>query len=541
MDTSNSHLTQDAIVVGAGMGGLCALHHLLEAGFSVSCIEAGLGVGGTWYWNQYPGARCDTPSLEYSFGFSEQLQQEWHWSEFFASQPEIKTYLNHATDRFDLRRHITFDTKVVAAHFDESNRRWTLIADDARCWDARFVVMATGCLSAPILPDYPGIDTFTGLSLQTSSWPSEVDLAGKRIGVIGTGSSAVQAIPELAKVAEHLYVFQRSAAFTYPSHNGPMDPAVEAAAKARYPELRKIQRTLSNGIAGFGGAPMFQLPRPVKILESTEEERSAVLEELGWGACRAWSDINTNIRANDLAVDLYREMVQRTVKDRLTAGALSPDGYPLGCKRPVLDTGYFETYNNPIVTLVDLRNDGIEAITESGILTNSGHIGLDVIVFATGFDAMTGALDRIDIRGRDGRSLRDEWATEGVKSLLGLQIAGYPNLFTVNGPGSPSVVANMATTIEHHVEWITGCLLQLREKGLSIIEATAAAQDAWADRVNEAASNTMYTASTCNSWYLGTNIPGKRRQFLPFVGGLDNYIAVCDDIAQEDYSGFHRA
>lgn len=540
MDTGDSRMMQDVIVVGAGLGGLCVLHHLLEAGFAASCIEAGAGVGGTWYWNRYPGARCDTPSLEYSFGFSDELQQEWHWSEFFAAQPEIERYLNHVTDRFDLRRHITFDTKVVTARLDESDWKWTLTTDDGRRWIAPFVVMATGCLSAPALPDYSGMDTFVGLSLQTSSWPGEVDLARKRIGVIGTGSSAVQAIPELAKVAGHLHVFQRTATFTYPSHNGPMDPAVEEAAKARYPELRRLERTLSNGIAGFGGAPMFQPPRPVNILESTAEERAAVLGELGWGACRAWSDISTNAQANEMAVELYREMVRRTVTDRLAAEALSPYGYPLGCKRPVLDTGYFEAFNRPNVTIVDLRSDGIQAITESGIRTSSSDIDLDVIVFATGFDAMTGALDRVDIRGRGGRSLRDEWASEGVKSLLGLQLAGYPNLFTVNGPGSPSVVANMATTIEHHAEWITACLLHLREKGLSAIEPTTAAQDAWADRVNEIASKTMYTAPTCNSWYLGTNIPGKRRQFLPFVGGLSSYIAICDDIAREEYRGFHR-
>jgi cation diffusion facilitator CzcD-associated flavoprotein CzcO len=527
----------DVLVVGAGFAGLYAVHTMRHLGFSVRALEAGSGVGGTWYWNRYPGARCDTPSLEYSFGFSPELDQEWSWSEFFASQPEIERYLNHVADRFDLRRDIELDTRVIAATWEGAAAMWRVETSRGETLRVRALVMATGCLSAPLEPDLPGIDQFEGTVLRTSSWPQDVDLRGKRIAVIGTGSSAVQAVPELAKQAAELIVFQRSGAFTWPSHNGPMDPAVEAAAKADYPDLRRRQRECSNGIVGFGGVTMFQAPRPDKLREATEEARRAAVAEFGWGACRAWSDVTTDAAANEIAVEMYGDMIRETVLDADTAERLVPRGFPLGCKRPILDTGYYNTFNAPNVTVIDLRRGGIEQITASGIATGQGAFDVDVIVLATGFDAMTGALDRIRIAGNDGRLLRDEWARSGARTMLGVLAAGFPNMFMVTGPGSPSVVSNMAPGIEQGVDWIADCLAYLREHDLRSIEATPEAQDEWAAEVNRVAAGTMYVAPTCNSWYVGANIPGKPRVFLPFIGGFHTYIARCNEVAEAGYAG----
>jgi cation diffusion facilitator CzcD-associated flavoprotein CzcO len=530
----------DVIVVGAGFAGLYAIYHLRALGFSVKAFERGSGVGGTWYWNRYPGARCDTPSLEYSYGFSPELEQEWEWTEYFASQPEIERYLNHVADRFELRAHLDFGVEVTGAAFDEGRSLWQVETSDGRALRAPFLVLATGCLSTPFEPDIDGLGRFKGTVVRTSNWPSGISLEGRRIGLVGTGSSGVQAAPELAKVAEHLFVFQRTPAFTWPSHNAPMDPEVQRAAKARYQELRRIQRTLPNGIAGFGGAPMFQQPRDVKILEATKDDLDSALEEFGWGACRAWSDVLRDPRANEIAVELYRTMIRRTIHDPDTAEALFPRGLPLGCKRPVLDVGYFESFNQPHVTVVDLRHDPIIEVTDGGIRTARTDYRFDVLVLATGFDAMTGALTRIDPTGRDGRRLSEAWA-EGPRTLFGLQIAGYPNMFTITGPGSPSVVANMATGIEHHVEWIGRTMAYLRDNGFRTIEPTTAAQDAWVDTVNETAEHTMYTSPSCNSWYLGSNVPGKQRAFMIFVGGLNVYIAECERSAEHGYEGFRVA
>jgi cation diffusion facilitator CzcD-associated flavoprotein CzcO len=509
-----------------------------DLGFSVRGIEAGDGVGGTWYWNRYPGARCDTPSLEYSYGFSPELEQEWSWSEFFSPQSEIEAYLNHVADRFDLRRDIEFGTRVLSATWDADSATWLVTTSTDTTLRTRWLVMATGCLSAPIDPDLPGLDGFEGDVLRTSSWPQQVDLRGKRVAIIGTGSSAVQAIPELAAAAEHLYVLQRSAAFSWPSQNGPMDPAVEAAAKARYPELRRRQRECSNGIVGFGGVPMFQAPRPIRLRDASAEQREAAIAEFGWGACRAWSDVTTDPVANEIAVQIYRDMIQTVIDDPDVAEKLGPRGYPLGCKRPILDTGYFETFNRPNVTLIDLHQGGIEMITATDICTQQGDIAVDVIVLATGFDAMTGALDRIRITGSDGRLLRDEWAESGARTMLGLLASGFPNLFMITGPGSPSVVSNMAPGIEQHVEWIADCLAYQRRQGLRTIDPTRQAQDAWVAEVDRAAAGTMYVAPSCNSWYLGANIAGKPRVFLPYIGGFHNYIARCSEVAETGYAGF---
>jgi cation diffusion facilitator CzcD-associated flavoprotein CzcO len=528
----------DVVIVGAGMAGLYSLHHLRQRGFSAVVLEAGAGVGGTWYWNRYPGARCDVPSLEYSYGFSDDLQQEWEWSEVFPGQEELERYFNHVADRFDLRRDIRLNTRVEHAAFDEPRALWRITTDGGDEVTARFVVMATGPLSAPSTPDIQGRERFQGLVLQTSRWPRTApDLAGKRVGLIGTGSSGVQSTPELAEAAGHLVVFQRTPTYTWPSHNGPLDPEVQAEWKRDYGEQRRRQRETPGGVTGSTGAIILQGPGRTPILESTEAERLAMLEERGWDASRAWSDVAIDPEANEMGCELFREMVRRTVHDPETAEALSPRGYPIGCKRPVIDTNYFATFNRENVTLVDLRKGGIESITETGIQTAQGHFELDVIVFATGFDAMTGALSRIDIRGREGVALRDRWA-DGPRTYLGLQMVGFPNLFTISGPGSPSVLANMVVCSEQHVEWIGACLAYVRDHGFTTVEPAPEAQDAWVEHVNQVAEGTMFTSTTCNSWYLGANIPGKPRVFLPYVGGLPRYIETTEAIAAAGYEGF---
>jgi cyclohexanone monooxygenase len=534
-----SDLDFDVVVVGAGMSGIYALKALREQELRVVALEKAPGVGGTWYWNRYPGSRCDVPSLEYSFGFDPALEQEWVWTEHFSTQGEIERYLNHIVDRYDLRRDIRLETGVTSASFDESSDTWTLDTESGEVLRARFVIMATGGLSAPNRPPFPGLERFAGTIVQTSLWPEKgTALEGKRIGLIGTGSSGVQATPELARVAKHLTVFQRTPTFTWPSHNRPLSEADQAAVKARYRELREEQRKSPSGTAGTTGAFILQFATSDRqILTSTPAEREAALEEHGFSACRIWADADRDLEANEMAVELFREMVRRTVKDPEVAESLSPRGYPLGCKRPVIDAGYYETFNRPNVSLVDLRKGGIEEITADGIRTARGFVPLDVIVLATGFDAMTGALTRIDVRGRGGRLLRDAW-TEGPKTYLGVSVAGFPNLFICVGPGSPSVLASYPTQIELQVGWIADFVRYLTRAGLTRAEAQSAAQDAWTDHVREVAQGTMFTAASCNSWYNGANIAGKPRVFLPYVGGLPAYIERCNRAAANGYEGF---
>ncbi len=562
----------DVVIVGAGFAGMYQLLRLREAGLAVLVIEAGTDVGGTWYWNRYPGARCDVPSMEYSYSFDPDLEQEWSWSEVMSPQPEILDYARHVADRFDLRPHIQFETRVTVATFDEARARWLITTDRGDRFDARFCIMATGCLSVSNLPEMDGRDTFAGLTLHTGNWPKTASgdpcepLAGKRVGVIGTGSSGVQAIPVIAESADHLYVFQRTPVYTFPANNRPLRDDIVAAYKANYAEVRERQR---RSVAGFSG---FDPRKAAKRAEATAEdasrsaaadtpaarstvagsetstgrpglldlsppEREAAVDRYGPAVFMRYRDVYTDPEANEAACELYRQRIDQLVTDPDVADRLKPKDYPLGCKRQVYDTDYYETFNRDDVTLVDLRRNPLVRITETGVETAEGPIELDVLVFATGFDAMTGALDRIDIRGRGGRRLRDDWA-DGPRSYLGLAVAGYPNLFTITGPGSPSVLSNVLVSIEQHVDWITACIGAIDGSERTAIEATPEAQADWGRQVAAAAEGTMYTAPGCASWYLGANIEGKTQVFMPYVGGVGRYRDICDRVAADDYAGF---
>jgi len=533
----NEAKSYDVIVVGAGFAGLYALYRLREQGLAVRVLEAGDGVGGTWYWNRYPGARCDVPSIEYSYSFSKELEQQWDWSEVMASQPEILAYLNHVADRFDLRPDIQLETRVVAAHFDEAAGRWRVETESGQSFVARFCVMATGCLSAPNTPTIPGTEDFSGVVYHTGAWPHEdVDFSGLRVGVIGTGSSGVQAIPVIAERARHLTVFQRTPNYTVPAGNRDLTDEERARAKAAYEGIRAAERESYAGIIlGFGGHPLV-VPTE-RILDTTPEQRAAVLDEEGFGALGRYSDVQTDLEANEMACEMYRALVRKVVEDPEVAERLSPRGYPIGCKRPVIDTDYLATFNRDDVTLVDLRRGGIERLTRTGLQTSQGHFELDVLIWATGFDAMTGAVSRVDVRGRGKVPLSTTWAA-GPRTYLGLQVNGFPNLFLVTGPGSPSVLSNMVVSIEQHVDWIGDCISYLDARGLRMIEPTAAAEEEWIAHVNAIAQGTMFVAPSCNSWYVGANIPGKPRIFMPYVGGFRSYRKRCNEVASSGYQGF---
>ncbi|MEZ5549532.1 MAG: NAD(P)/FAD-dependent oxidoreductase [Pseudomonadales bacterium] len=538
--SSDTAIELDALIVGAGFAGMYMLHKLRQQRLDVRVLEAGSGVGGTWYWNRYPGARCDVPSIEYSYSFSDELQQDWNWTEVMAAQPEILDYANHVADRFDLRRDITFDTRAVSARFDELSQRWQIRTDTGDLYSARFYIMATGCLSVPNTPRIEGADDFTGPVYHTGCWPHEgVDFTGMRVGIIGTGSSGIQAIPVIAKQAQHLVVIQRTPNYTMPAHNSPLSGEYIAQVKSNYDEIRQTQRESLAGIIGYGfGFGGADSQEPVAtIIDTTPEQRRAALDAEGFSAIRRFADIGLSMEANELACDMYREQVRRIVRDPDVAEKLSPRGYPLGCKRPVIDTDYYETFNRNNVTLVDLRRGALRRITPNGVHTGQGDFEFDALVYATGFDAMTGPLLSVDIRGRAGTRLADHWHA-GPRTYLGLQISGFPNLFTITGPGSPSVLSNMIVSIEQHVDWISACIAHMDQRQLRTIEATAAAEQAWIEHVNEVASGTMLTAPSCNSWYLGANIPGKPRIFMPYVGGVGNYRIRCDQVAAANYEGF---
>jgi cyclohexanone monooxygenase len=524
----------DAIIVGAGVGGLYAIHRLRKLGLKVRAFEAGGGVGGTWYWNRYPGCRCDVESLEYSYSFSDELQREWHWPERYGTQPEILRYVNHVADRFDLRREIEFNIRVKEAVFDSKTNAWTVKTDKGKIASARFCIMATGNLSTPRRPKYPGLERFKGKWYHTGLWPHEgVDFTGLRVGVIGTGSSGVQSIPIIAKQAKHLYVFQRTANFSLPARNAPMDPDKETAHKAEYPERRRAAFDTPFGISGY--------PPPVKSALDTSEDERLQAYEAKWmeggsiSFLYSFTDLLISKEANETASEFVRRKIRATVRDPKTAELLCPNDHPIGTKRLILDTDYYETYNRDNVTLVDIRSKAIREITPTGLSTTDANYELDAIVFATGFDAMTGAMKEIDIHTDAGMSIRQKWE-HGPRTYLGIMIAGFPNLFMITGPQSPGVKSQMILSCEQHVDWIADCLQYLRARGFSRIEAEQDAEDAWVQHNNEIANRTLYPLA--KSWYVGANIPGKPRVFMPYVGGVTAYKKRCDEVAANGYQGF---
>jgi cation diffusion facilitator CzcD-associated flavoprotein CzcO len=520
------------VVVGAGFAGMYMLHKARELGIDAEVFEAGSGVGGTWYWNRYPGARCDIESMEYSYGFDEELQQEWEWTERYAPQPEILRYAEHVADRFDLRSGITFDTRVTSATYDEGTDTWRVLTDGGHDVTCRHLVMATGCLSSANTPDIPGKDDYAGPTYHTGLWPHEgVDFSGLRVGIIGTGSSALQAIPIIAAEAAHLTVFQRTATYAVPAWNRPLDPDEVAKVKANYAEFREANRQMPSAFGAWLDHP------ETGVLDDTPEQRRARFEERwahgGLPFLGAYNDILLNPDANVEAAEFVRERIREKVTDPDVAERLAPDQV-IGCKRLCVDTGYYETFNRPNVLLVDLNESPIERITPGGVLTTSGEHELDCLIFATGFDAMTGALLKVDIRGRDGLTLQEAWEA-GPRTYLGLGVVGFPNLFTITGPGSPSVLTNMLVSIQQHVEWIGDCVRHLRDNELVAIEPELQAQDNWVEYVNMVAGFTLFP--TCNSWYLGANVPGKTRVFMP-LPGFNAYMDWCTTVAAEGYTGF---
>jgi cation diffusion facilitator CzcD-associated flavoprotein CzcO len=527
----------DVVVVGAGFAGLYALHVLRQHGFTARAYEKGDGIGGTWFWNRYPGARVDIQSCEYMFTKFAELEQEWDWTELMPAQGEIERYLNFVADRLELRRDVQLETAVTAMTFDDATSTWTTTLATGETVTSQFVIAATGCLSAPIEPAIEGLHDFAGDTMFTNRFPKEgYDFTGKRVAVVGTGSSGVQSIPVIAEQAAQLYVLQRSAAYTIPSPNRPLDDGELAALKAEYPEIRKAQWASPIGSARFGA--VFQGMELPNILDTPLEEQLQRVDMLGVIAAFVWGDVRLDIEANDAARNLYAEGVRRIVQDPETAADLVPQ-YPLGCKRVIIDQGYYPTFNRDNVKLVNLRKNPITRVVPEGVELGDGTVlEVDAIVYATGFDAMTGALSRIDVRGRDGVRLGDVWK-DSPKAYLGVAVAGFPNLFTVTGPGSPSVLTNMVTSIEHHVEWITALLDTMRTNGESTIEADADAQEEWAGHVTGQAGP-IQVHETCNSWYLGANVPGKTRVYMPYSAGLDVYMTRCAEIVDEGYPGFAR-
>jgi len=521
----------DAVVVGAGFAGMYMLHRLRGLGFSARVFEAGSGVGGTWYWNRYPGARCDVESMQYSFSFSEELDQEWNWSEKYAPQPEILSYANHVADRFDLRRHIVFDTRVTAATFDEAAKCWSIETDCGDRVSARFCIMAVGCLSAPNRPNFRGLEGFRGPIYHTGEWPHQgVDFTGLRVGVIGTGSSAIQSIPIIAREASALTVFQRTATWSVPAWNERLTPEYLQTAKAGYPALRAKARARPTG---------FYFPFNTEpALEASPEDREMQYEEAwargGLPFLGAYGDLLFEKAANDTIADFARAKIRGIVKDPATAELLCPDNV-FGCKRLCVDTGYFETYNMPHVKLVDVSRTPIERFTADGIEVDGVGYPLDAIVCATGFAAMTGSFDKIRITGRNGLTLSEKWRA-GPRAYLGIASAGFPNLFMITGPGSPSVLASMIQAIEQHVDWLADCLGYMRDVGATSIEPALKDEDAWVEHVNDVSAVSL--RSTCSSWYVGTNIPGRPRVFMPYIGGFPVYVQKCNEVMNGGFEGF---
>lgn len=524
----------DAVVVGAGLAGLHMLYKVRELGLSVRVYEASDGLGGTWYSNRYPGARVDVKSMYYNYSFDPELEQEWEWTEKLPPQPELLRYINHVAERFDLRKDVQLRTRVTAAVYDESAARWRITTDQGEVVSARFAIMATGCLSVPKMVEIPGIETFRGRSFHTGNWPEqEVDFTGRRVAVVGTGSSGVQVIPLVAEAAETLTVFQRTANYVLPAGNHALDPEFQRDIKSRYREVRKANRESSFGIAR---------PEATRgALEASEEERNAFYRAV-WedkdselvSMLTGFTDTLVDEAANETAAQFIRDRIAEIVTDPAVARLLQPSGL-FGVKRPVLGTSYYETFNRPNVRLVDVSATPLTEVTESGLATTDESFEFDDIIYATGYDAMTGALDAIDIRGRDGASLRNKWA-DGPVTYLGLTVAGFPNLFMLTGPGSPSVLSNMMVSIEQHVDWVGDAIDALRSKGVTTMEAETDAEQEWTRHVEEAGGMTLYPK--VDSWYVGSNVPGKPRVMYAYIGGVGAYREKCEQVAADDYAGF---
>ena len=521
----------DAVIVGAGFAGMYMLHRLRGLGFTARVYEAGGGVGGTWYWNRYPGARCDVESMQYSFSFSEELDQQWDWSEKYAPQPEILSYANHVADRFDLRSHIVFDTRVTSASFDEAAKCWRIETDRGDRVSAKFCIMAVGCLSAANHVPFKGREDFRGPIYHTGEWPrGGVDFTGLRVGVVGTGSSAIQSIPIIAQQASQLTVFQRTATYSVPAWNEKLTPEYRNSVKASYPALRAKARARPTG---------FYFPFNMKpALEATAEEREQQYEQAwesgGLPFLGAYGDLLFEKEANDTIADFARNKIRALVRDPATAELLCPDNV-FGCKRLCVDTGYFETYNLPHVKLVDVSKTPIERFTAEGIEVDGSEYKFDAIVCATGFAAMTGSFDKIKITGRNGQTLAEKWRA-GPRAYLGVATVGFPNLFTITGPGSPSVLASMIQAIEQHVDWMADCMAHLRDIGAATIEPVQAHEDDWVAHVNEVSKVSL--RSTCSSWYVGANIPGRPRVFMPYIGGFPVYVQKCNEVMSNGFEGF---
>ncbi|MGD9934470.1 MAG: flavin-containing monooxygenase [Dehalococcoidia bacterium] len=532
IDTTKPAESFDAVVVGAGFAGMYMLIKLRELGFTAQVIEAGTEVGGTWYWNRYPGARCDVESLDYQYSFSEELQREWNWSERYATQPEILRYASFVADKFDLRRDIKFQTRVTSARWDESAARWDIGTDNAGRYSAKFLIAGTGCLSAASTPQFDGLDSFNGATYHTGRWPHEgVDFTGKRVAVIGTGSSGIQSIPVIAGQADRVYVFQRTPNYSLPAANYMLDRDKIDHYRSNFQAIKAEARKSRSGIViQPPDKSVFDVP-----VEEREKEFSERWVQGGFQMIQAYKDLVLTNEANEVVAEFVRSKIRESVKDPGVAEDLSPRDHPLGTKRICIDTDYYKTYNRDNVTLINIRKHPIEGMTPNGVKTADAEYEVDAIVFATGFDAMTGALFAMNIEGKGGEKLNDKWAA-GPRTYLGLSTAGFPNLFTITGPGSPSVFSNMIISIEQHVDWIAECMEYMREHGAEAIDASKAAEDAWVEHVNELANMTLYPQA--NSWYLGANIPGKPRVFMPYAGGVGTYREKCDQIAAAGYEGF---
>ena len=526
--SSHAH---DVVVVGAGFAGLYALHAARSADLTAVCLEAADGIGGTWYHNRYPGCRCDVESIDYSYSFDEQLQNDWVWSERYATQPEILAYLNYVADRFDLRRDIRLDSRVESARFDEAASQWHLTTAGGHEYHAGHVIFATGALSAPITPDIPGVSDFAGEVYYTAQWPEPgPDLAGKRVGVIGTGSSGIQAVPVIAEEAAELTVFQRTANYSVPAHNRPLTEEDQERIRREYPDRRAKSRTSG------GGSP--HEAHPKKASEATERERQEAFEST-WNTggvlfSKTFPDQLSDLEANRYAQRFFAAKIREKVRDPRVLDDLTPTDHPLGAKRICTDSGYYETFNRDHVRLVNLRRDPISRITADAVVTGTERHELDVLVFATGFDAMTGTLNKIDPRGLDGATIRESWA-DGPLSYLGMFVPGFPNMFVLNGPGSPAVLANMVLTSEQQVDWVIRLLVDARERGVTQVEARADAAEKWNGRVEELAERTLFHHA--DSWYVGANVEGKKRTFMLYAAGLGNYAEDCETVRANGYEG----